>query len=107
MGLQTTAGAGSSAPTKTIHLRKTGGGHATIYTVPTGKYFVGYVYLNATTNPAPKINEVEINVNNMNAGFNYEAPLIPLTLAAGTVVKTHNNTSGSFYTYVTGAEYDS
>ena len=106
MGLKSSAGAGSTAPTATVHLRMTGGNHATIYTVPTGKYFVGYVFMNQPATPAPKINDVEINVDNMNAGFNTEAPLIPLTLAAGTVVKIHNNTSGSYYCYVTGAEYD-
>jgi hypothetical protein len=81
-------------------------GGQTIYTVPTNKYFKGYIYLNTQTTPAPQINGVEINVNNMNAGYNYEAPLIPVTLIAGTVVKTHANTSGSYYTYVTGAEYN-
>ena len=106
MGLQSTAGPTSTTPTATVHLRMNGAsGGISIYTVPQGKYFVGLVYLSHGTTPAATINGVEICTNNMNAGFNYEAPLVPVTLVAGTVVKTHTNTSGSYFTYVTGAEY--
>ena len=107
MGLQSTASATSTSPTATVHVRMNGAsGGQTIYTVPANRFFKGYIYLNSQTTPAPQINGVEINVSNMNAGYNYEAPLIPVTLIAGTVVKTHSNTSSSYWTYVTGAEYN-
>ena len=98
------AAAASTTPVATVYKKKQGAsGAPAIYTVPSGRFFIGRIYMNANSTPAPKINGVEINVDNMNSGNSNHSPLEEFVLVAGTVVSVNTNTSR--YTYVSGAEY--
>jgi len=98
------AAAASTTPVATVYKKKQGAsGAPSIYAVPSGRYFVGRVYMSQNSTPSPKINGVEINVDNMNCGSSNDSPLEEFVLVAGTVVSVNTNTS--YYTYVSGAEY--
>jgi hypothetical protein len=100
--LTTPAGAASSTPPKQIAISNTASAGATMYTVPTGRKFIGRFTTTSTGQPT-KINGV--NIYPYYGGSTAVAQAGALgewTLVAGTVVS--ENTSNQ--TTIVGVEYD-
>ena len=102
MGLQSTASSVSTKPIASVHIKETGSsGQPTIYTVPTGRYFEGYIYASNAQGGTFKINDVDVNYSINQASTNGRPHLF--ILVAGDYVQA--NANGSYYTYIHGAEY--
>ena len=107
MGLQTTAAAAASfaKPTGAVAAQNSGGG--VFYTVPAGKYFVGYISWSDNRYTC-QVNSINM-FDNQYAGTSAEGsgsfnPFVgPITLYAGMTVGRHG-TGGS--AKVVGVEYD-
>lgn len=103
MGLQAPVSADSQKPVAFINLYKQGGS-GTIYTVPDGRYYIGYIYVNQSTSPTPAINGVDGSVNTtLNQGSTNGRP-IEFYLGPGDYVVCNTNTS--YYTFMNGREYN-
>jgi len=102
MGLTSTATAtASSKPTGGVAKRAQGSTSTAFYTVPAGKYFVGFVG-SARDNAGITINGAKMfyNDDSSNEGNNSHGPV---TFYAGTTFAPGNS---NYYSWVAGAEYD-
>ena len=93
----------SAKPAASVHKKETGDSNQpTIYTVPSGRYFEGYIYTSNAQGGTFKINNVEVNYTINQASTNGRPHLF--VLVEGDTVQV--NANGSYYTYIHGAEYD-
>ena len=101
MALTSTATA-SNKPLASVHKKEQGSSDQnTFYTVPAGRYFEGFIYINSAQGGSFKINGVEVNYSINQASTNGRPHLF--VLMAGDTVQ--ENANSSYYTYIHGAEY--
>lgn len=93
----------SIKPVASVHKKETGDSNQpTVYTVPNGRYFEGYIYINSAQGGTFKINNVDVNYSRHQAGTNGDPHL--LILMEGDSVQS--NANASYYIDIHGAEYD-
>jgi hypothetical protein len=88
----------TATPDKSITLQSQGSASATMYTVPTGRKFNGYLWTNQASFWG-RINNIDLRPY----GSGSISPL-PIKLTAGDVVKA--SATGSDYTFIQGLESD-
>ena len=99
MALSKEAGGGT---TKSVYVNgTTAGSGGTVYTVPEGKVFKGYLIQNSTSALNPYINGTQLNVNVGSTSYGRN-PVVPFTLPPGTVLQN----ASSNYFIITGELVD-
>ncbi len=99
MALTTTATVSVLKPTGSIHLSQSGG-NKVFYTVPDGKFFIGYLSHSASGTPI-KINNID-SLSHANLHTSSSTAAYESTLYAGDTVSSQS--SGNFFIH--GCEYD-